>query len=390
MVKFGSPLPFAEPAWYDDRNATPYYNEHHVEFRAKCRRFVDEQIIPNIEAWEKAGEVPITVFKAAGDAGLLLASAGWPEAQGLPQRPAGYDGFFPVIWMDELSRCGSGGVVWGLTGGLGIGLPPVVYFGSPELVARVAVPVLQGHKRIALAVSEPGAGSDVANLATTATEDGEYFVVSGLKKWITCGMFADFFTAAVRTGEPGSGMAGVSVLLIERCARIAAAPAAPAAPAATTVPAAAAAAAAATASRRGKTFRRRRDRPGVSVRPMQCMGAHGSGTAYVEFDEVRVPKSNLVGDVTCLLRNFVTERIGLAVQATRFARVCLAESIAWARKRKAFGKPLEEMQVGISHPIPPHPIPSHPILSHPAASRGDPGGRAAAARLPHHLRATSA
>jgi len=304
MSKFGSQVPFAEPSWYDDRNPTPYYNDSHRKFRAACRAFVDEEIIPNVEKWEAAGEVPITAFKKAGDVGMLLASCGWPEGvPGLPERPEGFDAFWTLIYYDELSRCGSGGVVWGLTGGFGIGLPPVVHYGSDELKARVAVPCLRGEKRIALAVSEPGAGSDVANIETTAIEDGDEYVVNGTKKWITCGMFADFFTAAVRTGGEGSGMAGVSLLLIEKF------------------------------------------RDGVSVKPMDCMGVRGSGTALVEFDEVRVPKANLVVDASVLLRNFVTERIGLAIQATRFSRVCLEESIVWARNRKTFGKRLVEHQI---------------------------------------------
>jgi hypothetical protein len=166
------------------RNASPYYSESHVAFRAACRKFVDEEIIPNVEAWEKAGEVPLSAFRRAGEVGMLMASCGWPEdIPGLPPRPARFDAFWTLIYFDELSRCASGGVVWGLTGGFGIGLPPIVFFGTPELKQRVARPCLLGEKRIALAVSEPKGGSDVANLKTTAVEDGDFFVVSGLKKW---------------------------------------------------------------------------------------------------------------------------------------------------------------------------------------------------------------
>ena len=102
----------------------------------------------------------------------MPAVIGWPEYDipGAPKRPDEYDGFHTLIAFDELSRCASGGVVWGLTGGLGIGLPPVAHFASPEMQARVAVPCMRGEKRIALAVSEPSAGSDVAALATTAEE----------------------------------------------------------------------------------------------------------------------------------------------------------------------------------------------------------------------------
>ncbi len=243
------------------------------------------------------------MYKRASDVGILPAVIGWPEDVVGRKRPKGYDGFFAFICFDEVSRCASGGVVWGLVGGLGIGLPPVAHFGNKDLKQRVAGPCFRGEKRIALAVSEATAGSDVANLATTARDEGDFYVVNGLKKWITCGMFADFFTTAVRTGDEKSGMGGVSLLLIEK------------------------------------------SRKGVSVRPMDCMGVKGSGTAYVEFDEVKVPKTNLIGGVMVLLRNFVTERLGLAVQANRFAREALRLSIEHCRKRMVFGKPLEKQPV---------------------------------------------
>ena len=175
----------------------------------------------------------------------------------------------------------TGGVVWGLIGGMSIGLPPVMHTENEELRMRVALPVIRGEKRIALAISEPSAGSDVANLKTTAIEDGDFYVVNGMKKWITCGMFADYFTTAVRTGGEGSGMLGIELLLIERT------------------------------------------RKGVSTRAMDCMGVKGSGTAFVEFDDVRVPKSNLIGGVPMVLQNFVMERFGLAVQVRVCVCVCV-------------------------------------------------------------------
>ena len=166
----------------------------------------------------------------------------------------------------------TGGVVWGLIGGLGIGLPVVLHSENEKMKQEVGIPVLRGEKTIALAVSEPTAGSDVANLKTTAIEDGDFYVVNGMKKWITCGTFADYFTTAVRTGGEGSGLLGIEMLLIERT------------------------------------------REGVNTRAMDCMGVKGSGTAFVTFDNVRVPKANLLGGVQMVLQNFVTERFGLAVQ----------------------------------------------------------------------------
>jgi alkylation response protein AidB-like acyl-CoA dehydrogenase len=303
-TKFGDTLPFSEPSWYDSSKRSPYYNEHHIAYRKAMRDFVDNEIIPNVEDWEEAGEVPRSAFKRAAEVGMLPAMCGWPtDIEGIPPRPEGFDGFFIVIAFDELCRCASGGVVWGLTGGFGIGLPPVVHGNSIDesIKQRVAGECIRGEKRIALAISEPTAGSDVSAITTTAEEVGDHYVVNGLKKWITCGMFADYFTTAVRTGD--EGMFGISLLLIPKTTK------------------------------------------GVTVRPMDCMGVKGSGTAYVEFDNAKVPLEYLVGDVTVLLQNFVAERLGIAIQAARFARVCLTESVSYCKRRVAFGKKLEDQPV---------------------------------------------
>mmetsp|Transcript_5143 Transcript_5143/g.9235 ORF Transcript_5143/g.9235 Transcript_5143/m.9235 type:complete len:421 (+) Transcript_5143:2653-3915(+) len=300
--KFGCKLPFSEPSWYDSRNDSPYYTEAHKVFRGQMREFVDNYVIPNVEKWEKDG-IPREAFQKAAKVGLIPTILGWPEDCVSTPRPEGFDGLFLVIAFDELCRCASGGIVWGLVGGLGIGAPPVAHYGTDEMRQRVLRPCLDGDANIALAVSEATAGSDVGNLSTTAEEQGDFYIVNGLKKWITCSMFADYFTVAARTGGKGSGMMGISLILVER------------------------------------------SMPGVTVREMDCMGAKGSGTGFVEFDDVKVPKANYIGDVTCLLRNFITERLGIALQANRFARECLKESIEYAKRRKAFGKKLEDQPV---------------------------------------------
>lgn len=304
LKAFGSKTAWSEPLWYDPKNPSPYYGDAHIAFRNKIRAFMNKEVMPNIAKWEGGNNtIPLSVYKAAFECGLLPAICGWPEdVPGIPPRPEGFDHFFSIIAQDEVSRSGSGGVVWGLVGAMGIGIPPVVHYGSDEMKERVVGPCIRGEKRICLAVSEPTAGSDVGSIKTTAIEKDDYYLLNGLKKWITGGLFADFYTVAAQT-SPGSGMGGVELFLVE------------------------------------KTF------PGVSVRPMECMGAKGSGTAYVEFADVKVPKKNKIGGVFVLLQNFVSERIGIAVQATRFARVCLAKSIERTKRRKAFGKKL------ISQPV---------------------------------------
>ena len=228
--------------------------------------------------------------------------------------PAGYDYFHELINVDEGSRCG-GGIAWAMMGGLGIGMPPVLNFGipgNPALQERVVRECLAGEKIICLCITEPGAGSDVSNLQCTARDAGDHFVVDGNKKWITNGIYADYFTVAVRTGPPGSAHKGLSMLLLEK------------------------------------------SMPGITVTKMDCMGVWPSGTTYIEFDGVKVPKANVVGKLNegfkQVMYNFNHERWLLAGQAARMARTCVEESLAFARSRRTFGKFLIEHQA-IQHKI---------------------------------------
>ncbi|KAG1202035.1 hypothetical protein G6F70_002639 [Rhizopus microsporus] len=216
-----------------------------------------------------------------------------------------FDIFHEFVCIDEIARCGSGGFIWALMGGLGIGLPPVLNFGSEELKAKVVPGCLSGEKFIALAVTEPSAGSDVANLKTTAKDMGDYYLLNGEKKWITQGGYADYYTVACRTGGPGMG--GVSLLLVERTM------------------------------------------PGVNARFMDCQGMWGSGTSYITFEDVKVPKSHIIGKVNhgfrYIMHNFNHERLGIVMQANRLARVCIEEALKYSLKRKTFGQRLIEHAV---------------------------------------------
>jgi alkylation response protein AidB-like acyl-CoA dehydrogenase len=176
-------LPWSEPNWYDSRNYSPYYNDSHRAWRGVVRNFVDTEIMPYRDEWDETGKIPDELFIKAGKIGLLSAAVGWPDISPIP-RPEGYTVFHSFIAMDELCRCGSGGIVWCLIGGSGIGLSPIIYFGTDEQ-KEFAKQVLTGHKKVCLAVSEPLHGSDVAGLTTTGREEGDHYVVNGQKKWIT-------------------------------------------------------------------------------------------------------------------------------------------------------------------------------------------------------------
>ncbi|KAK3281502.1 hypothetical protein CYMTET_10710 [Cymbomonas tetramitiformis] len=304
---YGDGLPFGDPNWYRRYNS-PYYKETHRVWREKVRKFVDEELTPYCTKWDEQKRLPREVFTKAYEAGLLpgVVGAPWPTEYAGPG-PEDYDYFHELILVDEICRCGSGGVVWGLVEGLQIGLPPVLHFGSKSLKDRVAPDCLQGKAVICLCISEPYAGSDVAALRCTAVKDptGSHYVVNGEKKWITNGMFADYFTVAVRTGGPGNK--GLSMLLLDK------------------------------------------SMPGIECTQMQCTGVWASGTAYVTFTDVKVPVENLIGvennGFKQIMYNFNHERWGFIVQANRFARVCLEESVRYAAKRKTFGKKL------VDHPV---------------------------------------
>ncbi len=277
-----------------------YFDPSHQMVRDSVRRFVEREILPGIDAWEEAENFPRELYFKAGAAGIL--GIGYPETLGGSHEG---DLFAKIAASEELMRCGSGGLVAGL-GSLDIGLPPVVKWARPEVRDRVVPQVLSGEKISALAVTEPGGGSDVANLQTRAIRDGDHYRVSGSKTFITSGVRADYYTVAVRTGAPGFG--GISLLLIEK------------------------------------------GTPGFTVgRQLKKMGWWASDTAELFFDDCRVPVGNLIGaenmGFACIMGNFQSERLALALMANMTAQLALEESLKWARERQAFGKPIGKFQV---------------------------------------------
>ncbi|AJD47904.1 acyl-CoA dehydrogenase [Isoalcanivorax pacificus W11-5] len=277
-----------------------YFNDTHRMVRDSVRKFVEKEILPHIDAWEEAGEFPRELYSKAAETGLL--GIGHPEAYG----GAGEnDVFMKVAASEELMRCTSGGLVASL-GSLDIGLPPVWKWGSEELKARVVPEVLSGKKIAALAVTEPGGGSDVANLRTRAVRDGDHYVVNGSKTFITSGVRADYYTVAVRTGDTGFG--GVSLLLIEK------------------------------------------GTPGFSVgRNLKKTGWWASDTAELFFEDCRVPAGNLIGPENggffCIMTNFQMERLMLCVMANMTSQLALEASLDYVKQREAFGRTLAGFQV---------------------------------------------
>jgi len=284
----------------------PFLTEEHEEWRHQLRRFIDKEVAPYAEAWDEAGTMPGDLWPKAADIGLL--GLGYPEEYG--GICEGIDIWHKNILNEELARIGVGGVGASLMVH-NIGLPPVVHFAQESVRREVTPAVLSGKKFISLCITEPGGGSDVAQLSTTARLDGDEYLVNGSKTFITGGMRANWFTTAVRTG--GEGARGVSVLLIPA------------------------------------------DLPGVSRTELkQKQGWWASDTATIYFEDVRVPLSHLLGEENggfkVIMNNFNDERMAMCAAMESFARVCLEEAVDWAQERKTFGKRLADHQV-IRHKI---------------------------------------
>lgn len=263
-------------------------------------RFARERIAPNAEAWDEAGLVPRELYREV--AGLGWLGLGYPEALG--GTPATYA--LRNAMSVALARHGGSGGVMAALFSHNIGLPPVLRHGSDALQRTVVPPVLRGEQIAALAITEPGGGSDVAALRTRARREGDEWVVDGEKVYITSGVRADWITVAVRTAE-SRGAGGISMLVVPGNA------------------------------------------PGVTRAPLRKMGWLCSDTAQIHFDGVRVPAGNLLGEegsgFRIIMTNFNGERLAMSAMALGFAQACLDEALDWARQRHAFGSALVEKPV---------------------------------------------
>ncbi len=286
--------------------ANDYLTDEHTEWQSQLRRFFDKEVKPFAEDWDEQGALPDELWSKSAAMGIL--GLGYPEEFGGTNQ--GIDIWHKNILNQELARIGVGGVGASLMVH-NIGLPPVINFARPHIKQQIAPAVISGSKRISLAITEPGGGSDVAQLATTANRDGDHYIVNGSKTYITGGMKADWFTTAVRTSP--NGAAGISTLLIPA------------------------------------------DTQGVSRTILdRKQGWWCSDTATIYFDNVRIPAEYLLGEENqgfkVIMNNFNSERMAMAAGMNGAARVCFEEAVEWAKQRKTFGKRLADHQV-IRHKI---------------------------------------
>ena len=277
------------------------FDEEHDLYRQSVRRFVADHVAPHRERWEEAGRVDRKLFTAAGETGILGIAA--PEKFG----GGGVDDFrYNAILSEELAQQDVLSAGLGLALQADIALPYFLHGCSEEQAARWLPDIIAGTTVLALAMTEPSAGSDVAGIATTAVLDGDDYVVDGAKTFITNGLNADLIVTAVKT-DPSAGRKGISLLVVEA------------------------------------------DRDGFSRgRKLAKIGQHAADTSELYFDEVRVPATNLLGEegrgFYAMMENLAQERLSVAVQATAQARRAYEHTLEYAKERQAFGVPIGSFQ----------------------------------------------
>jgi acyl-CoA dehydrogenase len=283
------------------RAILPPFEEEHEQLRETVARFVANEIAPHVEEWEEAREFPRELYRRCAELGFL--GLKFPEAYG----GQGGTHLHDAVWVEELARSGgSGGVAAGLNAHASIALPPIFNFGTEEQRRRWLAPGIAGEKIGALGITEPGAGSDVASIATTARRVEGGYVVNGAKTFITNGVRADFLVCACRTTERG-GHGGISFLVLER------------------------------------------EMPGYEVsRKLEKMGWHSSDTGELSFTDVVVPAEHLLGEENggfkLIMANFAWERLLMAIGAVGAMQRLLERTVAYATEREAFGRPIGRFQ----------------------------------------------
>jgi citronellyl-CoA dehydrogenase len=268
--------------------------------RDSVRAFAEQRLAPHRQEWDKAGEFPREIFRELAELGVL--GIRFPEAHG----GLGLDWWYTVAFVEGLSACRNAGLMMSVLVDTDMATPIIAELGTEAQREEFLAPVIRGEKVAALGVTEPGCGSDVASIRTTARKDGDHYVINGQKTYITNGQFADFITLAVRTGEDGHG--GISLILFPT------------------------------------------DTPGfVRGRKLDKLGTRSVDSSELYFQDCRVPAKNLLGYENAgfyyIMKNFQGERLVASLMAITSMEIALADAIAYGKERQAFGRPIGTFQV---------------------------------------------
>ena len=280
-------------------NANQLTPEHEI-FRQSLRTFIPKEILPHIDEWEKNRQIDRAIWKKMGDMGFM--GLIFPEEYG----GLNLDFYYSLIFCEELSHCFSGGFTISALVIQYMSATYLMKYGSEDLKQRYLTGVITGDLVSSVAITEPGAGSDIKGIQTTAVREGDYYIVNGSKTFITNGYYGDFFVTTVKT-DPEAGSKGVSLLLIDRNAE------------------------------------------GVTANKIEKMGWHASDTAELGFDQVKVPVGNLIGEegqgFRYLMDGLQLERLTAAIHSLATAESALDYAVDYIRERQAFNKKLKDFQV---------------------------------------------
>jgi len=280
--------------------ANYYFSEEHNLFRSSLRDFLNKEVAPNIDSWEENRQTPKEIWKKMGDMGFLGLS--YPEKYG----GLGLDFYYDVIFTEEVSKMYSGGFAANVSVVQYMSGPYILKHGSDALKEKYLPGITSGELVSSIAITEPGAGSDAANIQTKAELQGDHYLVNGSKTFITNAVYGDLLICVVKT-NPEAGSAGVSLLVIDRNAE------------------------------------------GVSATKLKKLGWHASDTAELAFDNVKVPKENLLGEegkgFYYLMGGLQLERLVGAVMGYAACEEALNYALKYMSERKAFGRTINKFQV---------------------------------------------
>jgi len=279
----------------------PYFSEEHQMFRDTVREFVNRELVPHVEEWDKAEEFPRELFLRMGELGFL--GLPYPEEYG----GSGLDYFFSVVFAEELANCGLAGLATSILVHSYMGAGPLHLIGTDEIKRKYLAPAIRGEMIAALGITEAGAGSDVAGMQTTAVRDGDDYVVNGTKMFITNATRADFIALVAKT-DTAAGHSGISMFVAPT------------------------------------------DLPGFSVsRKLDKIGNRVSDTAELVFEDYRIPASNLLGEegqgFAAAMLNFQGERLVAAIACVAGAQQMLDMTLEYTQQRVQFGRPIAKFQV---------------------------------------------
>ena len=274
------------------------FDEEHELFRDNVRRFLEHEVVPYHDAWEKAGQVDRELWRKAGAQGYLVPQA--PEAYGGVEADFRYN----AVIDEEVSRSGCTGLGWGVHSDIAV--PYIMNYGSEAQKEKYIPACVRGDIVMAIAMTEPGTGSDLQGIRTTAIADGDDYVINGSKTFITNGQHADLVIVVCKT-DPGAGAAGTSLVLVEA------------------------------------------DRAGFERgRTLEKVGMKAQDTSELFFNDVRVPKENLLGEegkgFVYLMEELPQERLSIGIMAMAGTRAVLNQTIDYVKERNAFGRPIATFQ----------------------------------------------